>query len=246
VTSRKIADLTLPPVAGYSAPLRHRIMTRWMEQKEQAKTPALPNLHNPAEAARAWAVNIGGKTINVSPGRAPLVSPAYRWLFIEALLPLFGAAVLFSSWGLVRKLSNNGGLTYDWMAAIDPVSWLYGGSILAFQAGLKGVDARQAGVLPFACFVAAAISILILMAAMNERGQDAGWKPPRRLTVTTVLLVAGILIASFRVQAIVLESKTDDGNPKTQQQGTREAPQKGSAGGQSPASAAPARQEAAG
>lgn len=49
-------DLTLTLVAGYSAALRHRIITRWMELEEAAKGPALPNFGNPAEAARAWAL----------------------------------------------------------------------------------------------------------------------------------------------------------------------------------------------
>lgn len=49
-------ELTLTLVAGYSAPLRHRIVLRWQELEEAAKGPALPNFGNPAEAARAWAL----------------------------------------------------------------------------------------------------------------------------------------------------------------------------------------------
>ncbi|MCA6217772.1 Rha family transcriptional regulator [Ideonella sp. B7] len=49
-------DLTLTLVAGYSAPLRHRIVSRWLELEEAAKGPALPNFSNPAEASRAWAL----------------------------------------------------------------------------------------------------------------------------------------------------------------------------------------------
>jgi phage regulator Rha-like protein len=51
-------DLTITLVAGYSAPLRHRIVTRWMElESQQARpvAPALPNFTDPAEAAIAWA-----------------------------------------------------------------------------------------------------------------------------------------------------------------------------------------------
>lgn len=48
-------DLTITLVAGYSAPLRHRIVTRWMELEEAQAGPKLPNFNNPAEAARAWA-----------------------------------------------------------------------------------------------------------------------------------------------------------------------------------------------
>ena len=49
-------ELTLTLVAGYSAPLRHRIVLRWIELEEAAKGPALPNFGSPAEAARAWAL----------------------------------------------------------------------------------------------------------------------------------------------------------------------------------------------
>lgn len=47
-------DLTLTLVAGYSAPLRHRIVSRWLEL--EMDSPKLPDFTNPAEAARAWAL----------------------------------------------------------------------------------------------------------------------------------------------------------------------------------------------
>lgn len=50
-------DLTLTLVTGYSAPLRHKIVVRWMELEARLRAPALPNFADPAEAAaRAWAV----------------------------------------------------------------------------------------------------------------------------------------------------------------------------------------------
>lgn len=45
-------DLTLTLVAGYSAALRHRIVSRWMEL--EMDSPKLPDFTNPAEAARAY------------------------------------------------------------------------------------------------------------------------------------------------------------------------------------------------
>lgn len=48
-------DLTLTLVAGYSVPLRHRIVTRLQELEARVAGPALPDLTDPAEAAMAWA-----------------------------------------------------------------------------------------------------------------------------------------------------------------------------------------------
>ncbi len=48
-------DLTITLVAGYSATLRHRIVSRWLELEAEASRPALPDFSDPAAAARAWA-----------------------------------------------------------------------------------------------------------------------------------------------------------------------------------------------
>lgn len=45
-------DLTLTLVASYSAALRHRVVSRWMEL--EMDSPKLPDFTNPAEAARAY------------------------------------------------------------------------------------------------------------------------------------------------------------------------------------------------
>jgi phage regulator Rha-like protein len=48
-------DHTLTLLTGYDAKARHRVIKRWQELETQAK-PAFPDFTNPAEAARAWAL----------------------------------------------------------------------------------------------------------------------------------------------------------------------------------------------
>lgn len=51
-------DLTLTLVAGYNVVLRKRIIDRWLELEQQDRPiqAVLPDFTNPAEAARAWAL----------------------------------------------------------------------------------------------------------------------------------------------------------------------------------------------
>lgn len=48
-------DLTFTLMAGYSVPMRHRIVTRWQELERAAAAPTLPDFTDPVAAARAWA-----------------------------------------------------------------------------------------------------------------------------------------------------------------------------------------------
>jgi hypothetical protein len=130
-----------------------------------------------------------------------------RWLALEALVPLLGASVLYLIWGVFRYFARDPkavGYTYHWKHAYDPMGWLYGGAVLAIQAGTKVLNHSNAGYLPHFCYIAAGSCLLLLMAAMSERGQSASWTPPRLLTWVSALLVAAILATSYRVQTTVI------------------------------------------
>lgn len=48
-------DLTLTLISGYSTKLRYSIVKRW-DELESSKSISLPNFNDPAQAARAWAL----------------------------------------------------------------------------------------------------------------------------------------------------------------------------------------------
>lgn len=137
------------------------------------------------------------------------MDPLYRWLALEALVPLFGAAVLFVLWGALRyvAMSTKQGYVYQWTQAFDPMGWLYGGAVIAFQAGTKGIGISRSGTLPYWCYGSAIICVLLLIAAMTERGHSASWTPPKSLTLVSLVLVVIILIASCNVQQLALEAQ---------------------------------------
>lgn len=135
------------------------------------------------------------------------MEPQTKWLALEALLPIFGAAGLFLVWGVLQRVvhASSAAFVYHWRQAYDPLGWLYGGAVLAAQAGTKGLGLPGSGILPWLCYFAAAVCLLLLIAAMTERGKSGTWGPPPLLTGVSVLLVAAILFASYNVQLDLLE-----------------------------------------
>lgn len=129
---------------------------------------------------------------------------ATKWLLLEGILPLLGAAILYLLMGLSSYVvSSQGRFTFHWVQAFDPLGWLYGGTIIAVQAGIKTLSLKEPGVLPAACFTVSAVCLLILMAAMTERGKNQGWLPPARLKTFSVLLVIVILCAGYQAQTMI-------------------------------------------
>lgn len=131
------------------------------------------------------------------------MSAPFDWLLFGATVPLFGAAVLFLLWGALLFIvaGNKTNFKYHWPQAFDPLGWLYGGAALAVQVGARGWGQPKTGIVPFVCFVAAAICLLLLIAAMTERGKDKQWTPPKSLITVSVALVLAILCAGFAVQS---------------------------------------------
>ncbi len=134
------------------------------------------------------------------------MNPTTKWLIFEGLIPLFGAAFIYTFWGACRFVvaTNKSIFKYGWKQALDPLGWLYGAVIIAFQSGLDGITVTNAGIFPYTCFAAALACFFLLMAAMTERGQSSAWQPPISLQLITGVLVLVILFASFKVQVLLL------------------------------------------
>lgn len=133
------------------------------------------------------------------------MDPAVKWLLLEGLLPLLGAGLTYTLLGCGRYLStaNKSTFSFEWKHALDPLGWLYGAIIISLQSGLKSYSLGATGILPFACFLATFICLILMIAAMVEYGSAQTWHPPRSLKVGAGVLVIAILCAGFKVQTLI-------------------------------------------
>lgn len=117
----------------------------------------------------------------------------WNWVVWEGALPLLGAGVLYILWGIVRWAvsANKKSFALPLKPAIDSLGWLYGAIIVAVQTGIKGLPLQSAGSMPYWAFAGAVICLLVLLAAMGERGQNPQWEPP----LTTQFVAAGMVLA---------------------------------------------------
>lgn len=122
-------------------------------------------------------------------------------MFVEGLLPLCGAGALYLFWGLARFIAANPktGFTFAWKEALDPFGWLYGGAILAVQLLVKILSQQGLPAVAFFLGFEGFACMILLIAAMNERGQKATWKPPAAVTGVAAFLVIAILIQGYVV-----------------------------------------------
>ncbi|MDE1167268.1 MAG: hypothetical protein PW845_18300 [Pseudomonas sp.] len=133
------------------------------------------------------------------------MSHPLSWLLIQGILPLLGAAILYTAMGICSFIVRNGkdSFAFQWTQALDPLGWLYGGSIIAIQSGIKGLSLTDAGILPQSCFAVSVFCLLMLITAMTERGRTPTWAPPIRLKLFASALVVIILWAGYETQVLL-------------------------------------------
>jgi peptidoglycan/LPS O-acetylase OafA/YrhL len=121
---------------------------------------------------------------------------AWQWLVIDGLVPLFGASVLFCLWGVARKATQEKKVVYAWHEAIDSMGWLYGTAILSIQS----ISWTRWTYWNFLLAIAALAAILLLLSAMDHRGEDSNWKPPVRLRWIAIVLTILVLISGYSIR----------------------------------------------
>ncbi len=141
---------------------------------------------------------------------------AARWLFFDGLLPLLGAGALFLLWGGIRYVtsSDKNTFNYSWKEALDPMAWLYGAAILSAQAGSTSAASGNSSTLTALCVGAGVVSLLLLLSAMTNRGENAQWEPPRSLVAVVALLIAAILIAGYEAHGVAVSGVASSGGGK--------------------------------
>jgi hypothetical protein len=116
----------------------------------------------------------------------------WRWLVLEGILPLFGASVLYLLLGMGRwvsyQKSAGASFTFAWKEALDSFGWLYGATVIAAQSAKKLFAASGvSSSVGWMNVIAGAMCVLVLIAGMLNRGETAGWKPPPRFHVTSII-----------------------------------------------------------
>lgn len=137
-----------------------------------------------------------------------LTNGQVRWLIFEGLIPLFGASILYCAWGLMKYLTATptptSPFSFAWRECVDALGWLSGILIIAIQAAIKSWHTPDGEELSYWCMAGAGACLLLLLSAMNERGQNPAWQPPLSTKVSSFLLVLALLGAACRAQ---VESK---------------------------------------
>lgn len=148
------------------------------------------------------------------------LSPAVRWLLLEGILPLLGANIVYLllSASLLNAFDKNAKdaqgnpskFVFSWQPVWDPVAWLYGTCLLAFQLGFA--SASSSPVLCVILFAAAIACSFQLMGAMHYRGSQQNWKPRRSLIATALILVVVVLAGGYTFK----DGAADAGRQRTQ------------------------------
>jgi hypothetical protein len=149
---------------------------------------------------------------------------ALKWLLLEALLPLFGATLVYLALGGGRWITLRRGqqFRWRWREATDSMGWLYGGAILAVQAGFKADESEiflqyPENIAVWVSFAAAGFCAILLTSAMFARGDDPCWKPPPAMLILTCALMAVIVCAGYMIQESVSRNGVQGVNGKKKQ-----------------------------
>ena len=122
------------------------------------------------------------------------------WLLLEGVLPLMGAGMLYLIWGVLRYVSamEKTQFAYQWAEAADPLGWLYGAIIIATQSAMKCFSASsEHETLGWGCIFGAVFCLLLLVAAMTDRGAVSAWRPTSLLRRSSLGLVFFILFEGY-------------------------------------------------
>lgn len=138
------------------------------------------------------------------------MSMSLRWLLLEALLPIFGAAMIFTLLGMAKWIvtPKPKRVNWAWKEALDSIGWLYGGAALAVQTALLGQGTSIYDEEPYVvviCFGSALVCGSVLAAAMFARGEDADWKPPPMMLAFTCVLMVLLISSAFRIHDSLFE-----------------------------------------
>jgi hypothetical protein len=111
--------------------------------------------------------------------------------------------VLYLCWGgfLWMAAQGNQSFKFAWGAALDPLGWLYGATIIAIRAGINANRPKYPDASGWSiwCFLAAAACFLALAAGMQARGLSGDWRAPRRLNFFAAFMAVAILALGWKV-----------------------------------------------
>ncbi|MBS0417180.1 MAG: hypothetical protein JSR66_05675 [Proteobacteria bacterium] len=126
--------------------------------------------------------------------------PQVSWLLLEGLLPLFGAGVIYLVWGVCTYAAavETSEFTYRWGEAADPLGWLYGATMIAAQNAVRDFTLSSHRLaLGWGCVVVGIICLLLLVAAMTNRGATWTWRPKCIFQAFTIVFVGTTLYIGF-------------------------------------------------
>jgi len=131
----------------------------------------------------------------------PCNTDPQEWLLGEGLIPLLGASVFYIAVRCSAWITANPkqGFKFYLSEALDPLGWLYGGAVLAFETWMK----REGhGIFTWALFTEGVICLLLLMTAMMNKAEskrnNVEYKAPPSAEWAAGVLVTAILYTGFR------------------------------------------------